>query len=173
VEFFWGSESRTSFQNFSFQHPEFFLRDPCGAVRDMFSASLRLCESVLIPSRSPQWILCGGYAEWRFFLGDTASTYGSGWEIDIFLLVDKLVLMKVEEAGLFAAKTHLSEMVAKVETQGVVYRITKRGKPVAELRPIEEGRPKIRLPFGYGAGTVPYMAPDFEAPLDDMREYME
>jgi prevent-host-death family protein len=108
-----------------------------------------------------------------FFSRRHWGTEVSGREIDIFLLVDKLVLMKVEETGLFAAKTHLSEMVAKVETQGVVYRITKRGKPVAELRPIEEGRPKIRLPFGYGAGTVPYMAPDFEAPLDDMRDYME
>ena len=81
--------------------------------------------------------------------------------------------MKVLEAGLFEAKTHLSEMVAKVENNGVVYRITKRGRPVAELRPIEEGRPKVRLPFGYGAGTVTYMAPDFNAPLDDLRDYME
>jgi hypothetical protein len=70
--------------------------------------------------------------------------------------------MKVQEAGLFDAKTHLSEMVEKVEKRGVVYRITRRGKQT-----------KVRLPFGYGAGTVPFIASDFDAPLDDLREYME
>ena len=80
--------------------------------------------------------------------------------------------MKVREAGLFEAKTHLSEMVAKVE-RGAVYRITRRGKPVAELRPIGGEQAKVRLAFGYGAGTVPYIAPDFDAPLEDMRDYME
>ncbi len=81
--------------------------------------------------------------------------------------------MKVQEAGLFEAKTHFSEIVAKVEREGAVYRITRRGVPVAELRPIGGERAKVRLPFGYGAGTVPYLAPDFDAPLDDMRDYME
>lgn len=81
--------------------------------------------------------------------------------------------MKIQEAGLFKAKTHLSEMVAKVERRGVVYVITKRGKPVAELRPIGHGKEKVRLPFGYGAGTVLHVAADFDAPLDDMSEYME
>ena len=80
--------------------------------------------------------------------------------------------MGVREAGLFEAKTHLSEMVAKVE-RGAVYRITRRGKPVAELRPICGEQAKVRLAFGYGAGTVPYIAPDFDAPLEDMRDYME
>ena len=80
--------------------------------------------------------------------------------------------MKVQEAGLFEAKTHLSEMVSKVE-RGAVYRITRRGVPVAELRPIGGEQAKVRLPFGYGAGTVLYVAPDFDAPLDDMRDYME
>ena len=79
--------------------------------------------------------------------------------------------MKVQEAGLFEAKTHLSEIVSKVE-RGAVYRITRRGVPVAELRPIGGERAKLRLAFGYGEGTVPYVAPDFDAPLDDMREYM-
>ena len=79
--------------------------------------------------------------------------------------------MKVQETGLFEAKTHLSEMVAKVEKRGVVYRITKRGKPVAELRPISAGQNKVRLSFGYGEGSVPHLAPDFDAPLGDFREY--
>ena len=63
-------------------------------------------------------------------------------------------------------------MVSKVE-QGAVYRITRRGVPVAELLLIGGERVKVRLAFGYGAGTVPYVAPDFDAPLDDMRDYME
>ncbi len=91
----------------------------------------------------------------------------------LYQLVCKLVDMKVQEAGLFEAKTHLSEMVEKVEKRGVVYRITRRGKPVAELRPIGGERTRVRLPFGYGAGTVPFIASDFDAPLDDLREYME
>jgi prevent-host-death family protein len=81
--------------------------------------------------------------------------------------------MKVQETGLFEAKTHLSEMVAKVERTGLVYRITKRGKPVAELRPIDGAGQKYRLPYGYGEGTVPHLADDFDAPLEDMREHME
>jgi prevent-host-death family protein len=85
----------------------------------------------------------------------------------------QLVCMKIQEAGLFEAKTRLSEMVAKVEKGGVAYRITRRGKPVAELRPIGGEQERARLPFGYGAGTVPFIAPDFDAPLDDLREYME
>lgn len=81
--------------------------------------------------------------------------------------------MKIREAGLFEAKTHLSEMVAKVARGGVAYRITRRGKPVAELRPIGGDTKKYRLPYGYGEGTVTHIAPDFDAPLDDLRDYME
>ncbi len=81
--------------------------------------------------------------------------------------------MKIQETGLFEAKTHLSEMVAKVEKSGAVYVITKRGKPVAELRPLGGGKKTVRLPFGYGAGTVPHLAADFDAPLDDMADYMK
>jgi prevent-host-death family protein len=81
--------------------------------------------------------------------------------------------MKVQETGLFEAKTHLSEMVSKVEKRGAVFRITKRGKPVAELRPIAGAEKDYRLPFGYGSGTVRYIAPDFDAPLEDMRNSME
>ena len=81
--------------------------------------------------------------------------------------------MKVQEAGLFEAKTHLSEMVMKVEKRGAVYRITRRGKPVAELRPLDTAAKKYRLPYGYGEGSVPYIAPDFDVPLEDMREYMQ
>jgi prevent-host-death family protein len=41
----------------------------------------------------------------------------------------------MREIGAFEAKTHLSELLAAVEA-GETVRITRRGKPVAELRPV-------------------------------------
>ncbi len=79
--------------------------------------------------------------------------------------------MKIQETGIFEAKTHFSELVDKVYREGAVYRITKRGKPVAELKPIEKPEERYGLPFGYGKGTVEYMAPDFDEPLECFKEY--
>jgi prevent-host-death family protein len=82
--------------------------------------------------------------------------------------------MKVQEIGIFESKTHLSELIEKVQSEGVTYRITKRGKPVAELKPIEETKKPFRLKRGYGKdlpGTY-YMAPDFDAPLEEFKDYM-
>ena len=80
--------------------------------------------------------------------------------------------MKIQETGIFEAKTHLSELVEKVQKEGITYRITKRGKPVAELRAIGSAKKPFRLKRGYGKGSVLYMADDFDAPLDDFKEYM-
>jgi prevent-host-death family protein len=76
--------------------------------------------------------------------------------------------MGIEEIGAFEAKTRLSELLKKV-SRGQVYRITKRGKPIAELRPIEgtAGRPR----FGSDRGRV-VIAEDFDAPLTDMQDYV-
>lgn len=41
----------------------------------------------------------------------------------------------MREIGAFEAKTHLSELLAAVEA-GEAFTITRRGKPVAELRPV-------------------------------------
>ncbi len=78
--------------------------------------------------------------------------------------------MKTRETGIFEAKTHLSELVQKFQEEGVNYSITKRGKPVAELRQVGQGT-KRRLPFGYGKKTVLHMAEDFDAPLEDFKDY--
>ena len=43
----------------------------------------------------------------------------------------------MREIGAFAAKTHLSELLAAVEA-GEAFTITRRGKPVAELRPVSD-----------------------------------
>lgn len=79
--------------------------------------------------------------------------------------------MNVKEAGIFEVKTHLSEIIEKVE-QGQTFLITKRGKPVAELGPPRQVA-SARLKRGYGRGSVKVMAEDFDAPLDDFKPYME
>ena len=75
--------------------------------------------------------------------------------------------MDIEEIGAFEAKTRLSELLDRVE-RGHVYRITKRGRPVAELRPVEAG-PR-RPVFGQDRGRV-IMRKDFDAPLPEMKKY--
>lgn len=79
----------------------------------------------------------------------------------------KLVGMEPEEIGAFEAKTRLSELLEKV-SRGQVYRITRRGRPVAELRPI--AAPPGRPVFGADRGRI-VVGDDFEAPLDDMQRY--
>lgn len=71
--------------------------------------------------------------------------------------------MKIQRSGLLQAKTHLSEVVAQVES---------RGNAASGLGPHGDGQSKASLPFGYGEGSVPYVAPDFDAPLEDFREYI-
>jgi len=75
--------------------------------------------------------------------------------------------MEIEEIGAFEAKTRLSELLERV-ARGHVYRITKRGRPIAELRPpASTGR---RPRFGCDRGRIE-MAGDFDARLDDMKRY--
>ncbi|NJK92732.1 MAG: type II toxin-antitoxin system prevent-host-death family antitoxin [Blastochloris sp.] len=82
--------------------------------------------------------------------------------------------MKIQEIGIFESKTHLSELLEKVQKEGVTYRITKRGKPVAELRPLGEPVKSLRPKCGYGKDLPGryYMAPDFNDPLEDFKDYM-
>ena len=85
----------------------------------------------------------------------------------------RLLVMKPakgKEISLFEAKTHLSEIIKKVE-RGQSFRITKRGKPVAELHPLKPEK----LPLTRGCAKTPgfWMADDFDDPLPDMQEYME
>ncbi|MDO8544145.1 MAG: type II toxin-antitoxin system prevent-host-death family antitoxin [Opitutaceae bacterium] len=74
----------------------------------------------------------------------------------------------VEEIGAFEAKTKLSSLLAQVE-KGRSFYITKHGRRVAEVRPVMKKRP--RRVFGCGKGTVRYVAPNFDAPLDEFNEY--
>ena len=75
--------------------------------------------------------------------------------------------MESQDIGAFEAKTRLSELLDKV-SRGHVYRITKRGRPVAELRPVSDGH--RRPTFGEDRGRIT-IGKDFDAPLDDMKAY--
>lgn len=75
--------------------------------------------------------------------------------------------MSTEDIGAFEAKTRLSELLDKVQ-QGHTYRITKRGRPVAELRPVGEGT--RRPAFGDDRDRI-RIAEDFDEPVDDFKGY--
>ena len=75
--------------------------------------------------------------------------------------------MQVKEIGAFEAKTRLSELLAQVR-KGAVFLITKRGHPIAELRPV--ALPDRRPRFGCDKGRV-VMRKDFDAPISEMKEY--
>ncbi len=59
--------------------------------------------------------------------------------------------------------------------QGEEIIITRQERPVMQLVRVEDAAAveQSRARFGSGKGTLLYMAPDFNAPLEDFREYME
>ncbi len=73
------------------------------------------------------------------------------------------------QIGTFEAKNKLSSLLDRAES-GEVIEITRRGKPVAELRaasmPVE---PQAR--FGSEKYLVEYLADDFSEPLEDFDAY--
>ena len=72
-----------------------------------------------------------------------------------------------QKVGAFEAKTRLSELLEQV-SRGRTFVITRRGRPIAELRPIAaEGG---RLTFGCDAGRI-VIGKDFDAPLPDLDPY--
>ncbi len=78
--------------------------------------------------------------------------------------------MNTTEIGIFDAKTQLSKLIEQVQKTGESIVITKHGKPAATLSPAAAGlKPRVR---GCGAGPGYFMAPDFDAPLEDFEEYM-
>jgi len=66
------------------------------------------------------------------------------------------------------AKTQLAELIQQL-THGDEVTITEDNRPVARLVPAA-GRAQRKL--GTLKGIVTYMAPDFDAPLDDFKDYM-
>jgi prevent-host-death family protein len=74
----------------------------------------------------------------------------------------------IKEVGAFEAKTHLSRLLDEVEL-GHTIRITRHGKRIAELVP---SAPRKTPKRGCAKGPGFYMAPDFDAPLEEFRDYM-
>lgn len=66
------------------------------------------------------------------------------------------------------AQAQLPQLLDELAPGGEVV-ITRGGKPVGRLLPPE--LPKGVPIYGRGKGKVLYMAPDFDAPLDDFKEY--
>ena len=67
------------------------------------------------------------------------------------------------------AQANLKELIGKL-SPGEELVITDNEQPVAKIVAAE--KPKERR-LGTLKGTVLYMAPDFDAPLEDFKEYME
>jgi prevent-host-death family protein len=67
------------------------------------------------------------------------------------------------------AQAHLAELVSQL-APGEEIVITDKQQPVARLLPVKT---KAQRKLGTMRGSVKYIAPDFDAPLDDFKEYME
>ena len=76
--------------------------------------------------------------------------------------------MKIEEIATSEAKTHLSALLNQV-LAGKSFYLTRRGKRIAELRPVTQPTGSRRA--GFAKGTFTYIALDFDAPLDDFADY--
>lgn len=70
-------------------------------------------------------------------------------------------------------KDQLDILIARSEA-GEEIIITRDGQPVVRIMPERTAaRKHNRPPAGSAKGTIKYMDPDFDAPLDDFKEYME
>src|SRR5690242_3024678 len=74
-----------------------------------------------------------------------------------------------QKIGAFDAKTHLAAILSEV-SQGQKFVVTKHGKPIAQIIPIDA--PKTLPVPGLWRGQI-WMAEDFDAPLKDFEEYMK
>ena len=74
--------------------------------------------------------------------------------------------------SLLDAQARLSELIHSL-SPGEEVIITENNRPIARV--VAQSRPPERKPRQPGTlkGTVLYMAPDFDAPLEDFKEYME
>ena len=70
------------------------------------------------------------------------------------------------------AQLNLRDLVHGL-TAGDEVLIVENDRPVARLLPAESKPQQTPRQLGTMCGTVLYMAPDFDAPLEDFKEYME
>ena len=85
-------------------------------------------------------------------------------------LVKILVRMSVKEIGIFETKTHLSELIQKV-VAGERFVITRRGEPVAELRPVTPERRLLKR--GTAAHPDYRMSDDFDRLLISQAQVLQ
>ena len=59
--------------------------------------------------------------------------------------------------------------------QGEEIIITREDQPITQIVSVQHTKPadNPKAKFGSGQGTLVYMAPDFNAPLEDFKEYMK
>jgi prevent-host-death family protein len=69
------------------------------------------------------------------------------------------------------AQSRLTQLIDQLG-QGQELIITRDGTPVAKLVGQHQHARKPRQP-GWGKGIITYIADDFDAPLEDFKEYME
>ena len=70
------------------------------------------------------------------------------------------------------AQSNLSQLIQQLANGDEII-ITENEQPVARLLAIEKPTERKPRRLGTMKGTVLYIAPDFDAPLEDFREYME
>ncbi|MBX6420751.1 MAG: type II toxin-antitoxin system Phd/YefM family antitoxin [Nevskia sp.] len=70
----------------------------------------------------------------------------------------------MKQLNLYEAKTRLSELVDQA-SKGKTFVISKSGKPMAKLVPLDERKPP-RIKFGLMKGEIK-VADDFDAPLTE------
>jgi prevent-host-death family protein len=79
-----------------------------------------------------------------------------------------LATITIEEA-----QARLKELIGQL-APGEEIVITDNQQPVARLvSPPAKTAPGIRPPPGLGKGMITFIAPDFDATLEDIKEYME
>jgi len=72
--------------------------------------------------------------------------------------------------NIFEAKTNLSKLIKRA-LAGEDVIISKANKPLVKIVPYTDPKAKKRRPVGSKLGPV-WVADDFDAPLEDMKEYM-
>jgi prevent-host-death family protein len=71
------------------------------------------------------------------------------------------------------AQAKLKELIHQL-APGEVVVITENQRPIAKLTSEQKAQPKQPRPGpGLCKGMITFMAADFDAPLEDMKEYME
>jgi prevent-host-death family protein len=73
------------------------------------------------------------------------------------------------QIGTFEAKNKLSSLLDRAE-KGEVIEITRRGKPIAELRAAAPSA-QLEARFGSEKNLIEHIDDDFSAPLEDFEDY--